>query len=209
MDEAAMVLRIACYLLTALALTGCHHMDASSGALVGSGIGAGTGAIIGHQSGNRGKGALIGAAAGAIGGALLGDAQASRRERDAAFAQASHAQNVARQQAVTNHDIVVMTQSGLTEDVIINSIRTRGGNFDVSPNGLVWLQNSGVSPNVIREMQNAGTVPAQAAAPVFVQPDPDVIVVPPPPPQLVIGRPIRRGRWCPSRRRGLHIHGRF
>ena len=48
------------------------------GALAGSAVGAGLGAIIGHQSGDAGKGALIGAAAGGLGGALLGDAMASR-----------------------------------------------------------------------------------------------------------------------------------
>ncbi len=48
------------------------------GAVAGSAIGAGLGAIIGHQSGDTGKGALIGAAAGGLGGALLGDAMASK-----------------------------------------------------------------------------------------------------------------------------------
>ncbi len=48
------------------------------GALAGSAVGAGLGAIIGHQSGETGKGALIGAAAGGLGGALLGDAMASQ-----------------------------------------------------------------------------------------------------------------------------------
>ncbi len=48
------------------------------GALGGSAIGAGLGAIIGHQSGRTAEGALIGAAAGGLGGALLGDAMATK-----------------------------------------------------------------------------------------------------------------------------------
>ena len=36
-------------------------------------MGAGAGAIIGHQSGHAKEGALIGAAAGAAGGALIGN----------------------------------------------------------------------------------------------------------------------------------------
>ena len=48
------------------------------GAVAGSAVGAGLGAIIGHQSGDTGKGALIGAAAGGLGGALLGDTVASK-----------------------------------------------------------------------------------------------------------------------------------
>lgn len=42
------------------------------GAVLGGGIGAGTGAIIGHQSGDAGEGALIGAGIGAITGAIIG-----------------------------------------------------------------------------------------------------------------------------------------
>lgn len=48
------------------------------GAAAGSVLGAGLGAIIGHQSGDTGKGALIGAAAGGLGGALIGDAMATQ-----------------------------------------------------------------------------------------------------------------------------------
>ena len=54
------------------ALTGCTTTQ--KGTVVGGAVGAGTGAIIGHQSGNAGTGALIGGAAGAIGGALIGNA---------------------------------------------------------------------------------------------------------------------------------------
>ena len=43
---------------------GCDS-DAKTGAVAGGAIGAGTGAIIGHQSGKTGQGALIGGAIGA------------------------------------------------------------------------------------------------------------------------------------------------
>lgn len=55
-------------------LVGCTTTQKGAG--LGTLIGAGTGAIIGHQSGDTGKGALIGAAAGAAGGALLGEMSA-------------------------------------------------------------------------------------------------------------------------------------
>jgi hypothetical protein len=44
-------------------------------------LGAGTGAIIGHQHGKQGEGALIGAAAGALAGALVGDRIDENRDR--------------------------------------------------------------------------------------------------------------------------------
>ena len=45
------------------------------GAVAGGLLGAGTGAIIGHQSGHTGEGALIGAAAGGTAGAVYGNAR--------------------------------------------------------------------------------------------------------------------------------------
>jgi len=66
-------------LTVGLFLMGCATATPTQkGAVAGSAVGAGLGAIIGHQSGDTGKGALIGAAAGGLGGALLGDAMASK-----------------------------------------------------------------------------------------------------------------------------------
>lgn len=49
---------------------GCTTTQKSTG--IGAAAGAGLGAIIGHQSGNRDKGALIGGAVGALGGYAVG-----------------------------------------------------------------------------------------------------------------------------------------
>ena len=53
---------------------GCQSSPnrAGEGAVIGGLIGAGAGAIIGHQSGERDKGALIGGLAGALAGVLTG-----------------------------------------------------------------------------------------------------------------------------------------
>lgn len=53
--------------------SGCNTTPVQDGAVVGGALGAGAGAIIGHQTGRQGEGALIGAAAGALTGALVGD----------------------------------------------------------------------------------------------------------------------------------------
>jgi uncharacterized protein YcfJ len=54
-------------------IAGCQN-DAGNGALIGGGVGALAGGIIGHQSGHTGAGALIGGAVGAGSGALIGHA---------------------------------------------------------------------------------------------------------------------------------------
>ena len=71
--------RLAVFAIMVFFASGCATTTPTQkGALAGSAVGAGLGAIIGHQSGDTGKGALIGAAAGGLGGALIGDAMASR-----------------------------------------------------------------------------------------------------------------------------------
>jgi uncharacterized protein YcfJ len=61
---------------------GCDS-NAKNDALIGGGVGAGTGAIIGHQSGKTGQGALIGGAIGAGTGLLLGNAQDKKKQETA------------------------------------------------------------------------------------------------------------------------------
>jgi uncharacterized protein YcfJ len=58
---------------------GCDS-NAKNDALIGGGVGAGTGAIIGHQSGKTGQGALIGGAIGAGTGLLIGNAQDKKQD---------------------------------------------------------------------------------------------------------------------------------
>lgn len=65
--------------ITAL-LAGCETTPAEDGAVLGAALGAGTGAIIGNQSGHAGEGALIGAGIGALTGAIIGDAVGDSRQ---------------------------------------------------------------------------------------------------------------------------------
>ena len=72
-------MRITCLLLIfafVVALAGCTLEEES--ALAGGAIGAGAGAIIGHQSGHTAEGALIGATAGLLGGYLFGKHKAKK-----------------------------------------------------------------------------------------------------------------------------------
>ncbi|GAB4150207.1 MAG: hypothetical protein Tsb009_24930 [Planctomycetaceae bacterium] len=142
-------------LLTAMSV-GCQNMNnTQKGAALGTGLGALTGAIVGHQSGNRDKGALIGAVAGGLGGGLLGHAQDKADERDEAIRHAQHVQQNARANALalTNREVINMTHQGVPDDQIIRAIQQRGGRFDTSADGLIYLNKQGVSRNVIQVMQ--------------------------------------------------------
>ena len=149
---------VACTLLS-FVLAGCQNANKTgAGAGLGAGAGALAGAIIGHQTGNAGKGALLGAALGGVGGGLAGNAMDKADERDAALAHAAHTEAARRadQRAMTNSDVIYMTQSGTSDRVIIGTIQSRGGRFQTDPQSIVSLQQNGVSDTVIQHMQRYG-----------------------------------------------------
>ena len=67
----------------ALMVAGCETMPNKTvqGAVAGGALGAGTGAIIGHQTGRAGEGTAIGAGLGALGGALVGHAMDNQEKK--------------------------------------------------------------------------------------------------------------------------------
>jgi hypothetical protein len=87
-----------------------------------------------------------------------------------------------------------MAQTGLSEDVIINAVQTRGGRFDLSPNGLIYLKTNGVSDRVIRAVQDASVVATSShpATSVIYPPQPSVhgVVVVHPRPAVHLGLPL-------------------
>ena len=136
---------------------GCSNMNnTQKGAVVGTAGGAGLGAIIGKQLGNTGAGAAIGAITGLAAGGLIGNAEDDKEQRDNAQRQVAYEQNVRARQAraVSNSDVVNMVQNGIDDSLICNEIRTHGGNFDTSPQAIIYLQRAGVGSPVIQAMQN-------------------------------------------------------
>lgn len=183
---------------TLMLLSGCATANhTANDAAVGTGLGALAGGIIGHQSGHTAGGAIVGAAAGALAGGLIGNAEDAREERDAAVARAHFAEQA--RSGLTNSDLIRMAQSGLGEDVIITSVQTRGGHFDLSPDGMIQLKQSGVSDRVIQAVQQSGSIqPASAvvagppAGGVYVAPGP--LYATPPYGYVVVGPRYRRWR---------------
>jgi uncharacterized protein YcfJ len=169
-----------------ISLTGCAHSGPhqTAGTVIGTGLGAVAGGIIGANTGDPNTGLLVGAATGALAGGILGNAKDARDERDAAVAHAAYVQN-----SMTNYDLVQLTANGVSPDVIVGMVRERGGRFDLSPPGVISLKQQGVSDQVILACQYShSTLPARHVsevypappAPVYVSPGPAVIVEPAP-----------------------------
>ena len=171
-----------------------YKNDTVGGSVVGGGLGAVAGALVSPKK-NRGENALIGAGVGALAGGLLGKSQDNADARQAyaggAVAAQANAQNAAL--AVTNYDLVEMTRAGLSEELIIGTIQSRGGRFDMSPNGLISLKQNGVSDRVVLAAQSMGGRPGYGTPPaVPINPPPAVYISPPPPVVYVEPAPVIR-----------------
>lgn len=137
-----------------LPLAGCQN-NTQTGAALGAGAGSLVGAIIGHQTGHKEAGAIIGGLTGGLTGAAVGNAKDAQEERDAALTHAAHVQASRRaaERALVNSDVIMMSQQGLNDDIIINAIRTKGGRFRTNPEALIAMQSAGVSNRVMMEVQ--------------------------------------------------------
>lgn len=169
-----------------------YKNDTLGGSVVGGGLGAVAGALVSPRK-NRGENALIGAGVGALAGGLLGKSRdnADAREVYAGGAVAAQANAQVTALAVTNFDLVEMTRAGLSEELIIGTIQSRGGRFDMSPNGLIALKQSGVSDRVVLAAQSMGGRPGYAASPaVPINPSPPVFVNQRPPVVYVEPAPV-------------------
>lgn len=171
-----------------------YRNDTAEGTVLGGGLGALAGAIIGSSNGQSPEGALIGAGVGAITGNLLGRSQdaADRQQAAVGYNVAQQANARAAAQAVTNYDLIQMTAAGLDESVIAGAIDSRGGRFDLSPSGLIQLKQNGVSDRVVRRAQQATGLPSAIA--------------PAQPATVVVERPVY---YYPRPASRVHVHYGF
>ena len=161
-----------------------YHNDTASGTFLGGAMGAITGAVIGGRK-HGGQDALIGAGVGAVTGNLLGrskDQDDARRAANGAAAVGQLNQQAAAL-AVTNYDLLQMTRAGISEDVIISTMRSRGARIDLSPQSLIALKQQGVSDRVVMAAQDMSAGRGYATpAPV----GPVIVSEVPPPPTVIV-----------------------
>ena len=172
------------------AVTGCSGMNNTDrGMLAGGVLGAGAGTVIGGANGKPGAGALIGAGTGALLGGLVGNAEDKAERRAEAIARANPPLAIA--------DVVRLAQQHISDDIIINQIRTTGSSYNLTPYEIQYLKTQGVSDRVVMEMQarRQAVVPARST----------VYVVDPAPPPVSVGVGFGYG-WGP-RYHHHHRHG--
>ena len=186
--------------------------DAVIGGVAGSIIGG----IVGNQNDETPEGIAIGGVAGAIAGHVLGKAKDRNLEDQYLYQQQAaqaaqrqhqreqHQQAVQFQKAISIQDAISLSNSGVSQQLIINQIHNNGVQQEIGVQEILLLHQNGVSELVINEMQQASIGapissavvtqgPAVIAHPpaVVVKPTPTVIVKPSP---VIVARPpINRG----------------
>ena len=170
-----------------------YHNDTASGTFMGGALGAVTGAIVGGRK-DRGEGALIGAGVGAITGNLLGRSKDRADEQRTAvgIAATAHANQQAAAQAISNYDLVSMARAGVSDDVIISTMRSRGARLDLGPQALISLKQSGVNDRVLLAAQEMNGGPGYVYSP---PPAPVVVHETPPPAVIIHSSPWHRHRY--------------
>ena len=173
--------------MSAVLLTGCQYPNGEpnntgTGALVGGGLGAATGAILGGR--NAGAGALIGGAIGAVAGGLIGNSMdQEQRERLRAEAPQTYIR-VDQGQPLSTADIKALVKAGVSDDVIISQIQSSHTVFHLSSADIIDLHQAGVSDRVVDFMINTPNTATPAPPATVVQQAP-----PAPPAQTVVVAP--------------------
>lgn len=193
-----------------------YQNDTAGGTVVGGALGAITGAIVGGRK-HRGGGALIGAGVGALTGNILGRNKDRADEYQAAAGRAAvaNANGQIAAQAVTNFDLIRLTQAGVGDDVIVSTIRARGARLDLSPEGLISLKENGVSDQVVvaaQELTRGQAVPPPLAPTTIVTEPPPTTVIVAPRPYYYYGRPYYPHYYHHHHhhpRGGAQLHVRF
>lgn len=143
------------------------------GAALGTVAGALAGAGIGKHNGNTAAGALIGGAAGLITGAAIGSSADQQERRQAQVYQQQQAWQ--RAQAATVEDVIAMSRSGVSDDVIITHVRQYGLDRRLEVSDVIRLHQQGVSEAVIAAMQRGTTAVRVKTVPPPPVPGPVVV----------------------------------
>jgi outer membrane lipoprotein SlyB len=123
---------------------------AGEGAAIGTIIGVGAGAAIAG-----GEGAIIGGAVGAASGALIGSALDDSDRENLQQESPDTLKKIDENKKLSMQDVINMSNAGLSDEVIINQIKSTHSTFSLSSSDIIKLKQNGVSENVINAMIKA------------------------------------------------------
>ena len=204
--------------------TASAQVNTQRGSVLGGLAGAAAGVAIGEHNDKPLAGALIGGAVGMATGAVLGNARDKQVAQSRAIQYQQQQQYYQQQQqlqyqtqqmnqqqaarAVSIQDVIAMTQSGLSEAVIMNHIQTNGVRSELQVADVIMLHENGVSQQVISAMQRSRPASVITAAPTPVYQVTPVPVYQSAPPIVVEQYVVPRYTY-PAHRPyyGPHYHG--
>lgn len=128
-------------------LIGCES-KAGTGALVGTGVGMGAGALISPTP----EGVLIGGAVGAVSGALVGAALDASDREEIQRQSPQTMKRIDRGEQLSIEDIEKMSKAGISDDKIIGAIHSTGSVYYLSSSDIEELKKAGISQRVIDYM---------------------------------------------------------
>jgi uncharacterized protein YcfJ len=165
-----------------------QNYNTRNGALLGGVTGAVIGGVVGHQRDDTAEGALIGGAVGAIAGGVLGNQRDHAQRQNSYYAQPVYTSQptyvqhtyvqpthvrptyvehrtyvpvqpkVVTRRPVSASEVVNMTQSGVSDSVIVSHIQANGVASRPDVNEVIWMNQQGVSDYVITALQQNGQV---------------------------------------------------
>ena len=154
------------FCMSLLLAAGCASpYYADRDALVGGVGGAGIGALAGSAMGHPLVGAAVGAGVGTMAGAAVGSERDAAEARNRAMIAAQMGRPVPVGAASVDQ-VIAMTRSGVSEELIIGHIQRNGMAMALQPNDLIVLKQQGVSDRVVAVMQ-ATPMPAPPVPPAY------------------------------------------
>lgn len=142
-----MRLGIVTIVMGAIIITSCES-KAGTGALVGTGVGMGAGALISPTP----QGVLIGGAVGAVSGAIIGAALDESDRENIRESSPKTMNRIDRGEQLSLKDIEKMSEAGIADDKIIGTIHSTGSVYHLSSSDVEDLKSKGVSQRVIDYM---------------------------------------------------------
>lgn len=135
-------------ILITLVSTSCAS-NTGTGVLAGGIIGAGVGGIAGG-----GGGALIGGTVGVIAGGLIGVGLDQQDRKVMEKSSPRTVDRMDRQEPLTINDVIKLSQSGVSDDTIIEYMRATDSSYNLSKTQVRRLQDANVSSQVIHFMMD-------------------------------------------------------